>query len=182
MSMLGLPTNTPPDGPPPVLLKRLGNLVEANLAQARLESAGIPSFIGEQDVFSGGSITAGSRRGVEIFVPAELLHEALEVLDSPPDLPEPLSFEPIIDDPGRPLSFRALVSAVIGWLVIVLHPVGAFLSLLLHGYSIYLAASAVKQSHERDLRLRLRVVAAVLLSVLGMATAIFLLAGVFGRP
>lgn len=170
----------PSDAPPPVLLKRLGNLVEANLARARLEAAGIPSFLGEQDVFSGGSLQAGSKHGVEIYVPADLLQEALDVLDNPQDVPDPLAFEPIPDDPGRSLSFKALVTAVIGWLVIVLHPVGAFLSVGLHVYAIYLAATSVKASYDRDFILRLRVVIAVLVSVLGMAASVFLLVGVFG--
>jgi hypothetical protein len=166
---------------PPVLLKRLGNVIEANLARARLESAGIPSFLGEQDVFSGGSIHAGSRHGVEIYVPANLQQAALEVLDEPPELSDPYAFEPIIEDPGRSQSFRAVVTAVIGWLVIVLHPVGAFVSIGLHVYAIYLACTAVKSSYDRDLTLRARVVVAVLVSVLGLAAAVFLLAGVLGE-
>lgn len=163
----------------PVLLKRLGNVIEANLARARLESAGIPSFLGEQDTFSGGAIHAGSRQGVEIYVPEEFLHDALEVLDAPPDMPESYTFEPIIEDPGRRLSFKALVAAVIGWIVVVMHPVGALLSLGLHGYAIYLAGTAVSRSHERDLTLRLRVVATLFLSVGGLAMTFFLLADLF---
>lgn len=164
---------------PPVLLKRLGNLVEANLARARLESAGIPSFLGEQDAFSGGSIHAAGRIGVEIYVPAELLNDALDILEAPPDLQDIPPFEPFVEDPGRRLSFKALVASVIGWLVVVLHPVGAILSLGLHLYAIYLAYSAVVQSHERDLTLRARVVLTVLISVSGIAMTLFLLSELF---
>lgn len=166
---------------PPVLLKRLGNVVEANLARARLESAGIPSFLGEQDVFSGGAIHAGSRQGVEIYVPEDLLREALDVLDTPPDLAETGGYEPVIEDPGRRLSFKALVASVIGWLVVVLHPVGGFLALGLFGYAMYLAGVSVSRSHERDLTLRVRVVVAMVLSVAGLAMTLFLLADLFRR-
>lgn len=170
-----------PEFGPPVLLKRLGNAVEANLARARLESAGIPSFLGEQDVFSGGAIHAGGHTGVEIYVPADLLDDALDVLEAPPDLPDPSFFEPFVEDPGRRLSFKALVTSVIGWLVVVLHPVGAFLSLGLHLYAIYLAGLGVLRSQDRDLTLRVRVVATAFLSVAGIAMTLFLLADLFRR-
>lgn len=173
-----------PEIGPPVLLKRLGNLVEANLARAKLESAGIPSFLGEQDVFSGGSINAGSRHGVEIYVPAELLEEAFEVLETPTesDFSSPFSYEPFVEDPGRKLSFKSVVTAVIGWLVIVMHPVGAFLAIALFAYAIYLSYVAIRVAFDRDLTLRLRVVIALLVSFSGIAVSATLLAGVFGKP
>ncbi len=170
-----------PEFGPPVLLKRLGNLVEANIARAHLESAGIPCILGEQDVFSGGSIHAGGGAGVEIYVPADFLHRALDLLEVPVEASDPFVFEPIIEDPGRKLSFKSVVTSIIGWLVVVLHPIGAFISLALYGYAIYLAYLAVSQSHERDLRLRARVVAAVLICVAGIAVTLFFLADLFKK-
>lgn len=172
--MLGLP-NDPPAGAdedplgPPVLLKRLGNTFEGELARSRLTAADIPSFLAGVDTFS---VKPGSARGqVELFVPRTLVHEALDVLelaadDDRDDEPAPP------DDPGRPLAFRAFVSAVSGWLVVFLGPFGIWIAVPLFVYSIVLAVRAVRRSPVADRTLRLQVAATILIASIGVLVSI----------
>lgn len=175
-----LPIHSPPRDPP-VLLKRLGNAVEANLARAKLESAGIPAFLGEQDAFSGGMSQGVGHAEVELFVPQSLVDVALDVLDAAPDEPFDLEFDAVPDDPGRRLSFRAFVCSVVAWLVLFMAPVGLALAVPLFVYALHLAFRATFRSHERDLTFRLRIVAASGLALLGLGLAVFLAVELAGR-
>ena len=164
--MLGLPPHD--DLGPPVLLKRLGNMLEATLARARLDSAGIPSFIAGPDAF------AADQAGlVGLFVPERYLAEALDVLDGPP-VDDVASFDSPDDwpvDPGRRLAFRAIVASVAGWTILFMTLVGLLLAVPTFGYAIALAIRAVQRSTTRDRGLRLQVAAALVLSALGLAMA-----------
>lgn len=171
--MLGTPADTPENAPDPlgqpVLLKRLGNLFEGELARNRLADAGIPSLLAGVDAFHGDS--GGSRGQVELFVPQSLVDAALDVLDAPP-LDEPDDGESFVDDPGRPFAFRAFVAAVIGWLVVFLGPFGVWLAMPTFVYAVVLATRAVRRSPTADRTLRLQVATAVLIAVVGAGVSI----------
>lgn len=156
----------PESDDPPVLLKRLGNGFEGDLARRRLESAGIPSFVAGVDSFGGPRDAA--RGQVELFVPASFAHEALDVLDAPP-LEE--GDEPLPDDPGRPLAFRAFVAAVGGWMAVVFGPIGVVLAVSAFVYSVVLALRAVRMTTTGERGLRFQVALSIGLAILGTGTA-----------
>ena len=184
--MIGLPDDRSPGNHsidaelgPPVLLKRLGNALEANLARARLESAGIPSFIAGPDAFSLGVAAGRTDRSpsVGLFVPERCVAEALDVLDRPPlDEDDAAADDDFaaFDDPGRPIAFRAFVASVAGWTIVFLTIVGLAIAVPTFVYAIVLALRAVRRSTTVDRGLRLQVAAAIGLAVLGLAMAAFL--------
>ena len=162
---------------PPVLLKRLGNLFEGELARNCLADAGIPSFLAGVDTFSVGG--RGARGQVELFVPESLVHDALDLLDAPAfDDPDDAPLAP--DDPGRPCAFRAFVAAIAGWLVVFLGPFGVWLAVPLFGYCFLLIVRAVRQSTTGDRTLRLQVAGAGVVAFVGIIVSAALTAEMLG--
>lgn len=177
--MLGEPLPTFDDLGPPVLLKRLGNALEGELARGRLLDAGIPATLSAADAFSADGRPIA--RQVELFVPRSLVHDALDVLDIPPLEAEAFDDEAYpVDDPGRPIAFRGFVASVVGWLIVFLAVVGAVLAVPMFGYAASLAVAAVRRSTLRDRGLRFQVAATLALSVAGAAMSVVLLLDVFG--
>jgi Putative prokaryotic signal transducing protein len=158
-----------PDFGPPVLLKRLGNAVEANLAKSKLATAGIPSFLGGENVFAGDLMHPLPYRSVEIYVPESMVHDALDVLDAPTELDD---FEPFLDeDPARPLAFRALVTAVAGWVVFFLTIFGTALAIAAFVYSIGLAVGTIVRSTHRTSSIVVQASLAFVLSLVGLGAS-----------
>lgn len=161
---------------PPVLLKRLGNAVEANLAKNKLETAGIPSFLGGENAFAGDIMHPLPYREVELFVPQSMAAEALDVLEAPPDDPSELSTEPYLEDPARAWSFRAFVCAIVGWCFFTLAAYGFVLSLPVFLFAVFLSFRAIAASTDRSPGTILKVIVAVLIAAAGIAAdvAVFL--------
>lgn len=164
--------DTADDAGPPVLLKRLGNAVEANLAKNKLETAGIPSFLGGENAFAGDVMHPLPYREVELFVPQSMVAEALDVLDAPPADPDELFGEPFLEDPGRVISFRAFVTAVVGWLFVILAVYGFAISIPAFVYAIYLSFRALTISTDRSPSTIVKSVLALLIATGGLVLAI----------
>lgn len=164
---------------PPVLLKRLGNAVEANLAKNKLATAGIPSFLAGENTFAGDVMHPLPYREVELYVPQSLANEALDVLEAPPEDPELLRGDPFQDDPARRLSFRAAVAAVVGWCLFVLAVGGPFFAIAAFLYAIFLALRAIAISTERAASTVFKCGLALLLSAGGIVTAYAVLVMLF---
>lgn len=156
---------------PPVLLRRLGNAVEANLAKNKLATAGIPAFLAGENTFAGDVMNPLPYREVELYVPQSLATEALEVLAAPPSDPAESSFEPYLDDPGRRLSFQAFVASIVGWCLFVLAVYGFLLAVPAFAYAIYLSSRAFVASTERGGATLFKCVAAMLIASAGLVAA-----------
>jgi hypothetical protein len=156
---------------PPVLLKKLGNAIEANLAKNKLATAGIPAFLAGENTFAGDVMNPLPYREVELYVPQSLVGDALEVLEAPPSDPAELAGEPYFDDPARALSFRAFVASVVGWLFFILTPSGVFLAVPAFVYAIYLGCRAIAVSADRGGATIFKCVAALLVSAAGIAAS-----------
>ena len=155
-----------------MLLKRLGNAVEANLAKNKLETAGIPSFLGGENAFAGDLMHPLPYREVELFVPQSMVAEALEVLDAPPEDPDELLGDPFVADAGQLWSSRAFVCAVVGWLVFFLAVYGFLLSAPTFAYAIFLSFRAVSASTDRSTSTIGKSIIALVLSMGGLVMAV----------
>lgn len=159
------------DPGPPVLLKRLGNAVEANLAKNKLETAGIPSFLGGEDAFA---VPYPMRsREVELFVPQSMVATALEVLDALPADPSEVLGDPFVEDPGRTLSMRAFVAAVGGCMFFFPSGATSFIAAPVFVYAIYLSFRALAVSTECTAATLARCVIAALISAGGIFVACY---------
>lgn len=171
-SELHPPDAAEPDHGPPVLLKRLGSAVEANLARNKLATAGIPAFLAGENTFAGDVMHPLPYREVELYVPQSLATEALDVLDAPPSDPAELFGDPFIEDPARRMSFRAFVAGVVGWCLLVLAVGGPFFAIASFVYAIFLSLRAMSVSTDRAPATVVKCGAALLFSVVGLVVAI----------
>lgn len=79
-------------GPAPVLVYEAGTASEAQVVEATLESEGIPAFVQPTSMaFPGESIVHDSSPDLDVYVPADLAHEAEDVLREPPISEEELA-------------------------------------------------------------------------------------------
>lgn len=160
------------DPGPPVLLKRLSNAVEANLAKNKLATAGIPAFLAGENAFAGDVMQPLPYRDVELYVPQSLVAEALAVLESPPEDPSQFVGDSFVDDPSRAASFRAFVASVVGWCVFVLGPYGVFFALPAFAYATYLAVRALTLNSDRAPSTVFKCVAALVVAGVGLISSV----------
>ena len=85
-----------------------------------------------------------------------------------------LEFDPFVEDPGLPVAFRAFVTAVVGWLIFFLAPVGIGLAIFPFVYAIVLAVRSLRVSIDRTRSVTLKCLLSVCISVIGLvAIALF---------
>lgn len=67
----------------PVVIRRFRDLIEAELAKGRLESAGIPSFVADENIVSIDGFYSNAIGGLRLLVEPQDAQAALTILDEP---------------------------------------------------------------------------------------------------
>ena len=67
----------------PVVIRRFRDLIEAELAKGRLESAGIPSFVADENIVSMDGFYSNAIGGLRLLVEPQDAQAARTILDEP---------------------------------------------------------------------------------------------------